>query len=117
MEKREFLEWAKQWCRETAGLGIPMHAAGAGYFIILSIFPMLVLLLGLLRYTGLSVDAFNAFMEGIIPGALMPSARILSYFTQTDVPKSLMQVYPTHIQADANFKVNFNLVFKVPLPL
>ena len=77
MEKREFLEWAKQWCRETAGLGIPMHAAGAGYFIILSIFPMLVLLLGLLRYTGLSVDAFNAFMEGIIPGALMPSARKL----------------------------------------
>lgn len=43
--------------------------------------------------------------------------QILSYFTQIDVPKSLMQVYPTHIQTDTNFKANFNLVFKVPLPL
>lgn len=77
MEKRKFLEWAGKWCRKTAGLGITLHAAGAGYFIILSVFPMLVLLLGLLRYTGLSVDAFNDFLEGIIPGALMPSARRL----------------------------------------
>ncbi len=63
--------------REFGQLEIGVHGAMAGYFIVLSIFPMLVLLLGLLRYTGLSVDAFNAFLEGIIPGALMPSARRL----------------------------------------
>lgn len=67
----------KRLCRITAGMGISMHAAGAGYFMILSLFPMLVLLLGLLRYTGLSVDTLNGFLEGVIPGALMPSARRL----------------------------------------
>lgn len=56
---------------------IPVHAAGAGYFIVLSIFPMLVLLLGLLRYTGLSVDTLTAFLGGILPQALLPSAKRL----------------------------------------
>ena len=32
---------------------IPGHAANAGYFIVLSVFPALVLILSLLRYTAL----------------------------------------------------------------
>lgn len=77
MEKRVLWEKINQLRREFGRLEISLHGAMAGYFIVLSIFPMLVLLLGLLRYTGLSVDALNRFLEGMIPGALMPSARRL----------------------------------------
>ena len=73
----ELWKKGRAFCREVGELEISLHGAMAGYFIVLSVFPMLVLLLGLLRYTGLSVDTLNGFLEGIIPGALMPSARRL----------------------------------------
>ena len=53
---------------------IPVHAASASFFIILSVFPALVLLLSLLRYTSLDVHAFVALLEGLIPAALLPAA-------------------------------------------
>lgn len=77
MEIRDLWKKGIAFCRQMAGLGISLHAAGAGYFIVLSVFPMLVLLLGMLRYTGLSVDTLNDFLAGILPQALMPSARRL----------------------------------------
>lgn len=75
--KKSLIEKAVQLWRQQSKLGIQVHAASAGYFIVLSIFPMLVLLLGLLRYTGLSVDTLNGFLEGMIPQALMASAKKL----------------------------------------
>ena len=52
-------------------LHIPLYAANAGYFIILSIFPALVLLLGILRYTGLQVESLIEILGSVIPDALM----------------------------------------------
>lgn len=71
--------------RIQSRLGITLYAAGAGYFIVLSIFPMLVLLLGLLRYTGLSIDTLTGFLSGVLPQALMPAAKrlILSAYRNT----------------------------------
>lgn len=77
LKKQSLLETVIFLWREQSKLGIPVHAAGAGYFIVLSIFPMLVLLLSLLRYTGLSVDTLTALLEGLLPQALMPSAKKL----------------------------------------
>ena len=64
---------------------IGTHAAGTGYFIVLSVFPLLVLVLSLLRYTGLQVDTLTDLLEGFLPDALMPSARrlILSTYQNT----------------------------------
>ena len=64
---------------------IGMHAASAGYFIVLSIFPLLVLVLALLRYTGLQVDTLTDLLAGFLPNALMPSAKrlILSTYQNT----------------------------------
>lgn len=64
---------------------IGIHAAGAGYFIVLSVFPLLVLILALLRYTGLQVDTLTDLLSGFLPEALMPSARrlILSTYRNT----------------------------------
>ncbi len=66
-------------------LKIPVYAANAGYFIILSLFPTLVLLLGLLRYTGLQIETLTGLLQGFIPDALLPSAKrlILSTYRNT----------------------------------
>ena len=60
-----------------AALQIPAHAAHAGYFIVLSVFPALVLLLALLRYTGLQVEHLTDVLSGVLPAALMPYAEKL----------------------------------------
>ena len=59
---------------EVKALEISVHAAHACYFIILSAFPTLVLLLGLLRYTRLQPGDLMDLMEGFLPGALQPYA-------------------------------------------
>ena len=54
---------------------IGMHAAAAGYFMVLSFFPLLVLMLALLRYTGLAVETLSDFIGNFLPDALIPSAQ------------------------------------------
>ena len=58
-------------------LQIPLHAANTGYFLILSVFPALVLLLSLLRSTSLDIHSLLRFLEGFIPQALLPEAELL----------------------------------------
>ena len=58
-------------------LRVPVYAANAGYFIVLSVFPMLLLFVGFLRYTGLSVDSLTQLLYGVVPEALIPSAKRL----------------------------------------
>lgn len=61
----------------VAGLHIPLYASHAGFFIVLALFPSLVLLMSLLRYTGLEVHNFTQMIEGIVPEALLPAAKRL----------------------------------------
>lgn len=56
---------------------IPSHAANTGYFIVLSVFPALVLTLSLLRYTVLDAGDLIALLGGFLPEALLPSAERL----------------------------------------
>lgn len=58
-------------------LQIPLHAANTGFFLILSLFPALVLLLSIIRYTPLDVHSLLGFLEGIIPEALLPEVELL----------------------------------------
>ncbi len=55
-------------------LNIPLYAANAGYFVVLAIFPALILLLSLLRHTGLEVQVLLEFLDRMIPRALMARA-------------------------------------------
>lgn len=59
------------------GLRIPQLAANTGYFIVLSVFPALLLVLSGLRLTGLSVDNLLALLDGVLPQTLMGTAREL----------------------------------------
>lgn len=74
-------------------LKIPVYAAHTGYFVVLSIFPLLLLLLSLLRYTGLEVENLVRFLEGILPSALMPSARQLILSTYLNTSASAISLW------------------------
>lgn len=73
-------------------LRIPIHAAHTGYFLILSVFPALVLLLSLLRYTPLDVHSLLALLEGVIPGALLPDVEILIVNTYENTTSAVVGV-------------------------
>lgn len=65
--------------REISALQIPMHAAYASYFIILSLFPALLLILSILSYTSLDVNNFLDFLQDFLPSALMSTVKKLVY--------------------------------------
>lgn len=69
----------KGWhlAKRVSGLQIGLHASSAGFFLALSVFPALLLLLGLLRYTTLDVAALMVAVEGFLPEALLPYAEDL----------------------------------------
>lgn len=56
--------------RDIRGLHITTYAGYASYFIVLSVFPTLVLMLGLLRYTVLKPADLLDFLAGFLPDAL-----------------------------------------------
>lgn len=82
----------KKLFRAVSALQIPVHAANASYFIILSVFPMLVLLLGLLRYTPLDAVDLLQLLEGILPAALQSGAEELILRTYRDTSGILLGV-------------------------
>lgn len=64
------------WIREKQ---ISLHAAYAGYFIILAAFPALLMLLSLLRFAGLQVEVLVDMMGEILPPALMETVEGMVY--------------------------------------
>ena len=78
--------------RHILDLDIPLHAANAGFFIILSLFPALVLVLSLLRYTGLQVSSLVEVLSDIIPSALMPTVETLVLNTYENSSGALVGV-------------------------
>ena len=73
-------------------LRIPVYAANAGFFIILSLFPALVLILSLLRYTGLQVRSLIEILSTMIPEALMGTVEELVLNTYENSTGALVGV-------------------------
>lgn len=65
------------WLRVLSALQIGVHASSASFFLALSIFPALLLLLSLLRFTSIGIWDLLAAVEGFLPEALMPYAEDL----------------------------------------
>lgn len=69
---RRLLTWLKP-------MNISLHAAYTGFFLVLSVFPILVILFGLLGYTSLGMEEVMALVSGVLPDAFEPLAeRIIS---------------------------------------
>ena len=78
--------------RRVQALQIPLQAANACYFMGLAVFPALVLLLGLLRYTPLEVERLGELLYGILPEALAEGAEELILLTYDNTSGTVVGV-------------------------
>ncbi len=78
--------------RDIGRLNIHLHAVNAGFFLILSFFPALVLLLSLLRYANLDVQVLVSLMQGFLPEALLPEAEYLILTTYQSTSGAMVGV-------------------------
>ena len=76
-KKGRLLKKGEEVVQYVSRLDISSQSANTCYFLVLSFFPMLVLLLGMLRYTGLEATRLTDLVEGYLPDALMPAAERL----------------------------------------
>ncbi len=83
---------AVRLARQVQGMKIPSHAANAGYFIVLSVFPALVLILSILRYTSLDAGDLLHLLEGFLPEALMNAAENLVISTYAHTSTAVVSV-------------------------
>lgn len=67
--------------RRISGLRVSLYAANASFFMILAVFPGLLLLLGLLRYTPLEVVRLGEMLAAFLPEALAEGAEELILLT------------------------------------
>ena len=68
------VRWISQFLRP---MRIPLHSAYTCFFLVLSLFPGLLLLLGILRYTSITVRDLTALLEGFLPATLLPTVQSL----------------------------------------
>lgn len=73
-------------------MNIPLHAAYAGYFIMLALFPTLMLILAALNYVGIGVENFMDLIRGFLPGALVGTVELLVDSTSRDFSGALLGV-------------------------
>lgn len=71
---------------------IPLHAAYAAYFIVLAFFPALVLILSVLRYTGMEVKGLVEMLGDILPSTMVGDAEELIYSTYRNSSGALVGV-------------------------
>lgn len=78
--------------RTLQQMHISTHAAHACYFIVLSVFPMLVLMFGILRYTALQPGDLMDLIGGLLPDALLPHAWKLISGSYENTSKAVISV-------------------------
>lgn len=78
--------------RTVAQLNIPFRAAYGAYFLILSVFPALLLILSCLRYTGLTVQDLTEVMMYVLPAALVDTAEELIFNTYRNATSAVAGV-------------------------
>ena len=71
---------------------ISLHAASACYFMVLALFPLLVLVLSLLRYTPLELQTLIELLDRLVPAALMGAVERLVRSTYENSSTALLSV-------------------------
>ena len=66
-----------RFVRTVRELKISLYAANACYFIVLAVFPALLLMLGILQYTPVDAHKLTGFLTGLLPGAFLEDAQTL----------------------------------------
>lgn len=74
---RRWINTGKQIATFLRPMHIPLHSAYTAFFLVLSLFPALLLLLGVLRYTDLTAADLMDLLGGFLPESLLPTADAL----------------------------------------
>lgn len=112
------MEKLKRAFRYLAEQKVPLYAANASFFLVLSVFPVLVLMLALMRYTGLQVEVFTDLVAEVIPDALMPMVNRLvlsAYVNSTGTVLSLSAVAALWSSSRGmySFTIGLNAIYNV----
>ena len=112
------MEKLKRWAAYLAQQNVPAHAANASFFLILSVFPVLVVLLALMRYTGLQIETFTELVEEVVPASLMPMVNHLvrsAYVNSTGTLLSVSVVAALWSSSRGmySFVVGLNSIYRV----
>lgn len=104
--------------RQIAEYRIPLYSANAAFYIILSVFPALILVVGLLPYVGFSENDLLSSIRGVVPTVLEPvianivydmsrssSGVLLSLTALVAVWSSSSGVYCIHVGLNAVHRV------------
>lgn len=78
--------------RDIGSMQIPVHAAYTCYFLAMSLFPALLLILASLRFTSLSAEDLIHGLDGIVPEALMGAAESLIVSTYQNSSGALLGI-------------------------
>lgn len=74
---RKMLETGRRVGSFVRPMHIPLHSAYTCFFLVLSLFPGLLLLLGILRYTSITVQDLTELLEGFLPTSVLPAVQSL----------------------------------------
>lgn len=86
------VEKAVRLFRQIRSLQITTYAGYASFFIVLAVFPTLVLLLGLLRYTALEPADLMDFLSGFLPSALQSYAWSLISYSYASITRTAISL-------------------------
>ena len=92
LPKGGFVGKAAKAGQAIASLNIPLRAGYGAYFLILSAFPALLLVLNSLRYTSLTVADLMAVLENVLPEALTESIQELVMSTYRNTSSAVAGV-------------------------
>ncbi len=73
----KYYAYIKRLLRWLQPMHISHHSAYTAFFLILSLFPSMLLLLGLLKFTPFGVKELLKLLEGLLPEALLPVAEMV----------------------------------------
>ena len=76
--------------RAVTALKIRLYAASCCYFMVLAVFPALLLLLGLVQLSGLEVERLGEMLSGVIPEALLEGAEEVILLTYDKLSASTL---------------------------
>ena len=75
----------RRFLTEVRRMNISVYAANACFFLVLAVFPTLLLIPGILRYTPFEAETLPRMLAGILPGAFLEKTRQLIRLTYENV--------------------------------
>lgn len=88
----ELIDKGRRLFRWLSGFRVGLYAAHASFFMILSMFPGLVILLGLLRYAGLDGESLLSVIGGFVPEVLLPTVRSIVRLTYQNTTGTVLSL-------------------------